>query len=168
MAMMQDIEYGFKDELGNNLINDLEKWDNEFNNFYYLQTPEELLKTKCGVCWDQVELERKLFQDENIACQTYFIFMVDNDMLPSHTFLTFQDNNKYYWFEHSWGVYQGIHEYNTKEELLKDVISKFKADHEEVASSAPLYLYEYVKPQDHLTCDEFYQYIETQKLIVGK
>ena len=46
MNVMNDIEYGFKDEKGNNIIDtNLQKWENKFDYFYYLQTPEELLKT---------------------------------------------------------------------------------------------------------------------------
>ena len=166
MDIMETIEYGFKDLEGKNIINiDIEKWDNEFDKFYYLQNPEELLESRCGVCWDQVELERKLFIENNIKCKTYFIYFVDKDMLPSHTFLTFNENDKYYWFEHSWGKYKGIHEYLSEENLLKDVIDKFKNDHDEVSNDAILYLYEYEKPIEHISCNDFYKYIETQKNI---
>ena len=166
MNIMNNIEYGFRDEDGNNIIDtDIEKWDNEFNNFYYLQTPEELLKSKCGVCWDQVELERKLFNNFDIKVKTYFIYIVDNDMLPSHTFLTYEFNNKYYWFENSWGVYKGIHEYTSELELLLDVKNKFMTEHNYVSKNCNLYIYQYQEPKNHITCDEFYKYIETQKLI---
>lgn len=50
MDTLNNIEYGFKDKNGNNLINS-EIWDKEFHNFYYLLSPEELLDSKCGVCW---------------------------------------------------------------------------------------------------------------------
>ena len=166
MDIMNSIEYGFKDKNGENIIDiDIQKWDNEFNNFYYLQTPDELLKSKCGVCWDQVELERKLFQDNNLKFKTYFIYIVDHDMLPSHTFLTYEIDNKNYWFEHSWGAYKGIHEYNTELELLLDVKKKFIEEHNYVSENSYIYIYEYQKPKKHITCDEFYKYIETQKLI---
>ncbi len=166
MHIMDEIEYGFKDENGNNIIdNDPEKWDKDFESFYYLQTPEELLKTKCGVCWDQVELERQLFTRDNIDVKTFFIYISDDDMLPSHTFLIYEDNNKYYWFEHSWGKYKGIYEYDNKTVLLLDIIKKFKEDHPEVSKNAPLYLYEYQKPKDHIKCNDFYKYIETQKKV---
>lgn len=166
MNLMDGIEYGFKDENANNIINtDPQKWDNEFDKFYYLQTPEELLESKCGVCWDQVELERKLFQNRNIKFKTYFIYIVDNDMLPSHTFLTYKNDNKYYWFEHSWGLYKGVHEYASELELLLDVKKKFIAEHNYVSENAFLFIYEYKKPKNHITCDEFYKYIETQKLV---
>lgn len=169
MTLMDTIEYGFKDNNGDNIINtNPKKWDNEFTEFYYLQTPDELLKTKCGVCWDQVELERKLFQEQNINFKTYFIYMVDNDMLPSHTFLVYENNNKYYWFEHSWGKYKGIHEYKTQLDLLLDVKRKMRAEHNYIKQNSPLFIYEYQKPKNHISCDDFYKYIETQTLIKTK
>lgn len=165
--LMDSIEYGFKDENGINIINsDLKKWDDEFNNFYYLQTPDELLESKCGVCWDQVELERKLFQNNNFKIKTYFIYIIDKDMLPSHTFLTYEENNKYYWFEHSWYSYKGIHEYENEDELLSDVRKKFLEEQGYNHKKCSLYIYEYNKPKEHITCDKFYKYIETQKLIL--
>ncbi len=166
MNLLDSIEYGFKDENGENIINaNPEKWDNEFSKFYYLQNPDELLKSKCGVCWDQVELERKLFQDNNIKFKTYFIYIVNNDILPSHTFLTYENNNKHYWFEHSWGAYKGVHEYESELELLLDVKKIFMNEHSYVSENYFLYIYEYQKPKKHINCDEFYEYIETQKLI---
>lgn len=166
MSIMDTIEYGFKDNSGNNIINvDSKKWDEQFGEFYYLQTPSELLESKCGVCWDQVELERQLFSEKNINLKTYFIYILDDNMLPSHTFLTFEFNNKIYWFEHSWYKYRGIHEYKNENELLKDITNKFIKDHNEVSKNSKLYLYKYEKPKDHISCDDFYRYIETQTLI---
>lgn len=166
MDIMNEIEYGFKDQYGNNIIDsNPKKWDNEFNDFYYLQSPEELSKTKCGVCWDQVELERNLFTKYKISVKTFFIYISDGDMLPSHTFLTYENDNKYYWFEHSWGKYRGVHEYDSELNLLLDIINKFKEEHTEVSNSASLHLYEYQVPKEHIKCNEFYKYIETQKKI---
>ena len=31
-------------------------------NYYYLQTPEELLESKCGICYDQVEFIREFLK----------------------------------------------------------------------------------------------------------
>lgn len=166
MKLMDSIEYGFRDENGLNIMNtNPQKWEDEFYKFYYLQTPDELLGSKCGVCWDQVELERKLFQDKNIKVKTYFIYIIDNDMLPSHTFLTYESDGKHYWFEHSWGIYKGIHKYDSELELLLDVKELFKRDHNYVSENSFTYIYEYQRPKDHITCDEFYKYIETQKII---
>lgn len=167
MNLMDSIEYGFKNEKGENIITaNPKKWEEEFDKFYYLQTPDELKKSKCGVCWDQVELERKLFEENHINFKTYFIYIVDKDMLPSHTFLTFEDKKKHYWFEHSWGKYKGIHEYESELGLLLDVKEKFIKEHDYVIENCFLYIYEYQKPKAHITCDEFYKYIETQKRIM--
>ena len=167
MDTLNNIEYGFKDKNGNNLINS-EIWDKEFHNFYYLLSPEELLDSKCGVCWDQVELERKLFNNANIECDTYFIYIDDNENLPSHTFLTFQLNNKYYWFEHSWYDMKGIHEYNNLEKLLNDVKIKFLDSRKNEINpdlNYDIFMYKYNQPKYHINCDEFYDYIKTQKKI---
>ena len=166
MNIMDTIEYGFKDEFGKNILNyDPQKWDNDFENFYYLLTGEELLERKCGVCWDQVELERKLFAKTNLRFKTYFIYISDGDMLPSHTFLSFEEHDKYYWFEHSWGIYKGIHEYDSELDLLLDVKKRFIKEHNYVSDNAYIFVYEYQKPREHISCEEFYKYIETQKLI---
>ena len=167
MDVLNEIEYGFKDENENNLINS-ESWDKDFSKFYFLLSPEELLYYKCGVCWDQVELERKLFNDFNIDCDTYFIYIDDNENLPSHTFLTFQLNDKYYWFEHSWYDMKGIHEYNNIETLLNDVKIKFiesRKNEIDLNSNYDTYIYKYNKPKYHINCDEFYNYIKTQEKI---
>ena len=167
MDELRNIEYGFKDKNGANLINS-ESWDKNFYNFYYLLSPEELLHSKCGVCWDQVELERKLFNDANINCDTYFIYIDDNENLPSHTFLIFQLNNKYYWFEHSWYDMKGIHEYNNIKALLNDVKNKFiDSIKNEINSNLnyETFIYKYNKPKYHISCDEFYSYIQTQERI---
>ena len=167
MNILNNIEYGFKDENENNLINS-EIWDKDFYKFYYLLSPEELLLSKCGVCWDQVELERKLFNDVNINCDTFFIYIDDNDILPSHTFLTFKLNSKYYWFEHAWYDMKGIHEYDNIKTLLNDVKTKFidsKKDDIDNKFNYEVYLYKYNKPKYHISCDEFYNYIKTQEII---
>lgn len=164
MDILNTIDYGFKDEKGFNLIEDDNKW-NEFEEFYYLQTPEELLNTKCGVCWDQVELERKLFLENGEKIKTYFIYIQDQDMLPSHTFLVINNN---IWFEHSWYNHRGIHTYKNLQELLDDVTNKFIAEKENLSKDAKIYLFEYNTPPTHIKCMPFYDYIHTQKLIFQK
>lgn len=164
MLEMDEIEYGFRNDNNVNIFDfDKEKWNKEFYKFYYLLSPEELLKRKCGVCWDQVELERMLFSKLNMKYKTYFICTYDDKNFPSHTFLIFELKNKYYWFEHSWHNYKGIHEYDSLKVLLKDVKDKFiKQDN---LSKEKTRIYEYEKPKYHISCEEFYKYMETQKKI---
>ena len=77
---------------------------------YIVKTPSEILLKLKGVCYDIVELERKLFNEINYKFKTYFAYadlpVTDN---PTHTFLIFEENKKYYWFESSWASYRAIH-----------------------------------------------------------
>lgn len=165
MDIMEQIEYGFLDNNGNNIFDDLEV-EYTFNKIYYLMSPEELLKKKVGVCWDQVELERKLFEESNIKNETYFIYIDDKNKLPSHTFLVYYVDNKVYWFEHSWFDEKGIHEYNNLNDLLNDVEIRFiKSRENEVPNGLDDHIYKYNKPNYNISCDEFYNYIFTQKKI---
>ena len=110
MDLMNNIEYGWLDK-------DKNKHsfaDESFSNNYILQSPNEVITNKIGVCWDQVELERYYFKENAWNIKTYFIVHYDGDKCPTHTFLTYEKNNKFYWFEHSWERFKGIHEYNAK------------------------------------------------------
>ncbi len=165
MDIMEQIEYGFLDNTGNNICNNADL-EYIFSKVYYLMSPEELLNKKVGICWDQVELERKLFEENNIKNETYFIYMDDKNILPSHTFLVFYMNNKVYWFEHSWFDKKGIHEYNNLNDLLNDVeINFIKSRENEVPKSVDVHIYKYNKPSYNISCDDFYNYIFMQKEI---
>lgn len=165
MNVMEEIEYGFLDNNGNNICDNVDLEDT-FNKVYYLMSPEELLNKKIGVCWDQVELERKLFEENNIKNETYFIYIDDKNNLPSHTFLVYYADNKAYWFEHSWFDEKGIHEYNNLNDLLNDVEIKFiKSRENEVPKGLDVHIYKYNKPNYNISCNDFYNYIFTQKKI---
>ena len=160
--ILEDIQYGYIYD-GVDISDDQYK----FGNYYRLLDPNDLLNIKYGVCWDQVELERKLFDDNNIVYKSYFIYLNDHDGLPSHTFMVIKDNDEYIWFEHSWYDYKGIHKYNSLDELFEDVINKFIKSHEGIIFDE-LLLYEYDKPKYGITCEEFYNYLETQKKVLER
>lgn len=165
MDIMNQIEYGFLDDNGNNICDNID-FESTFNKVYYLMSPEELLNKKVGVCWEQVELERRLFEENNIKNETYFIYIDDKNNLPSHTFLVYYMDSKVYWFEHSWFDEKGVHEYNNLNDLLNDVEIRFiKSRENEVPKGLDVFIYRYNKPNYNISCDEFYRYIFTQKKI---
>ena len=83
-----------------------------------------------------------------LTFETYFIVYYDGDKCPTHTFLIFHKNDHYYWFEHSYEKFRGIHEYSSKKELLLDVKNKFVHDElEENYNSDNLMLFEYQLPK---------------------
>jgi len=162
MNMMNQINYGWVDK-NHQKHENLD--DTLFDN-YQLQSPKELLESKLGFCWDQVELERYLFQGNDLDIKTYFIINYDGDKCQTHTFLTFQKNNKYYWFEHAWEKFRGIHEFNTLKELLLTVRKKFiESELNNKYQKENLIIREYKKPKYHSSIPEFYHYCEQGKYI---
>lgn len=158
MNLMENIEYGWIDR-NNNKYNVV---DESYLDNYILQHPKDIIKNKIGVCWDQVELERYYFKGNDWNIKSYFIVHYDNDKCPTHTFLTFEKNNKYYWFEHAWERFRGIHEYQTQKELLFDVKNKFiKYELNNNYEKNNLVIYNYKKPNYHLNVQEFYRHCES-------
>ena len=145
---MHNIEYGWIDK--NN--NKYKTVDKSFSDNYILQSPKEVMQNKVGVCQDQVELERFYFKGNEWNIKTYFLVHYDNDKCPTHTFLTYEKNNKFYWFEHSWERFRGIHEYNTIKDLLFDVRDKFiNCELNNKYTKSNLVLHEYKKPKYHIS-----------------
>ncbi len=164
MKQFEDIEYGWLDNSNKIHYND----NDSFAQNYVLQSPEDVIKNKAGICWDQVELERYLFEKENIEFNTYFITYYDNDKCPSHTFLIYKKDNNYYWFEHSWEIYRGIHEYKSELECIKDVREKFIMCELSKVKLDPMSLciYRYKKPRYHIKCLDFYKHCESGDNII--
>lgn len=157
MDFMKNIEYGWMDK-NHNKHNNV---DETYADHYILQSPDEIMKNKIGVCWDQVELERYYFKGNDWNVKTYFLVHYDDDKCPTHTFLTFEKNNTYYWFEHSWERFRGIHTYQSLKELLFDIRDKFikyELNNDYVLEN--LILYEYKKPKYHISVESFYCHCE--------
>lgn len=162
MNLMKNIEYGWIDK-NNNKHNFV---DETYSNNYILQSPNEVIKNKIGVCWDQVELERYYFKGNDWNIKTYFLVYYDGDKCPTHTFLTFEKNNKYYWFEHSWERFRGIHEYESLKKMLLDIRNKFiKHELNNDFVSKNLVLHEYKKPKYHISVQEFYNHCDYGRYI---
>lgn len=146
--IMNDIDYGYIDSNNKKYIN-----INDIDENYILQEPKNILKNKIGVCYDQVELERNLLRNNKLNIKTYFIVGKEsNNKYHTHTFLTYEKDNKYYWFEHSWNLFKGIHKYNTNKELIEDVKNKFIKY--ELNNNDELDIYEYKKPKYNISLKE--------------
>ena len=159
MNLMQDIKYGWVDKE--------KKKHQDFETFatdYLLQSPKQLIKSQIGVCWDQVELERYYFKNTNLEIKTFFIINNDEGMCPTHTFLVYEKNNEFYWFEHSWEKYRGIFKYNSLESLLKDVKNKFISDLED-KSILNISLYEYPKVPSSLNPLDYMNFVQNGRRV---
>ena len=121
--MEENIEYGYVDKEGNKYYNS----DNDlFVKKCYVQTGKEVLKSKIGTCWDQVELERLWFKNNKYDYKTFFIkFDLDyiNDY-PTHTFLIYKKENKWFWFENAFIDNRGIYEFDSLDNAINTVKNK--------------------------------------------
>ncbi len=162
MDLMKNIEYGWIDKENKKHI----LVDEAYSDNYILQSPKELIKNKIGVCWDQVELERYYFKGNDWNIKTYFFVYYDGGNCPTHTFLTFEKNNRFYWFEHAWEKFRGIHEYHSIKELLIDVRKRFiECELNHNYHSSNLALHEYKKPKYHISVQDFYHHCDCGKYI---
>ena len=159
LKYMDIINYGFVDE-NNNVYQDEDFEQNVFSK-WKLSSPERLLKVKYGHCFDQVELEREWFTNKYPIHTYYMMFLVPyENPFSTHTFLVYENNHKYYLFEHSDYFNRGIHEYNSLDELLdKEMkhhleynLKNNKMTDEEQKS---LVIYEYQKPEYNIDMIEF-------------
>lgn len=158
MEMMNNIEYGCIDRKKSII-------DYEANiENYALMSPKEVIENKVGVCWDQVELERYYFKNMGFKLSTYYMCYFDEDMCPTHTFLVYEDNNKFYWFEHSWEIFRGVHEYKNFNSLINDIRCKFMKFYN-FKNEDNLIVYKYDKPKYGLNATLFMEHCESGERI---
>lgn len=151
-----NIQYGYIDRYGKRHIGIPD--EKEFFANYRLQSPEELEKSKLGVCWDQVEWEREAFAKE--SCQRYLTpqtVYIELGGGNSHTFLVVRrDNMKWYWFEHSYGKYRGINgPYDSVIAIVQRVITCMRDDPEsgtDESGKNVAYATVYTKPTYGISC----------------
>jgi len=123
-----------------------------------------LIRSKLGVCWDQTELER-LFFNQYIEIP-YLIYYIQskNENAASHTFLEYMTNNKFYWFEHSWYDYRGIHEFKSHKELISHVTKI----HTEYHKCSGFDMYVLDRPKYGISCQQFMDFAVSGKKIMEK
>lgn len=117
LFMKENIKYGFYSTYDNDThrrvdMNDDRLYELLLFHSYYLQSPKELLISKHGICFDQVEFERNWFIKNGYVVYTYFT------PHHNHCFLVFKDQNGYNWFERTVKNFNGIHTKESLEELL--------------------------------------------------
>ena len=158
LNLLECIENGWCD-IEKNVYRDVEKG---FKRKYVLSTPEEVEKNKVGTSFDIVELERTYFKGINMKFDTYFMIYYDSKKIFAHTFIVYEQNEKFYWFEYALNKYKGIHEYLSLFDLLTDIKSKFVKHHNiRFMDEDYLCIYKYKKPKAHIGLKDFYKHCES-------
>lgn len=98
----------------------------DFDKYYRLLTPQEFIKYGGGVCWDYVVYQAYYFKKfyPGVKFYTFYHQTVHEDPndAPTHSFMIFTINNKWYWFESSWKINMGIWEFNSLDEALNFIM----------------------------------------------
>lgn len=166
--ILTEIRYGWIDTKG------IEHYDVNDNDLeYHLQTPEETLKRKIGICWDKCELLRYYFENNHYQFKTYFIYLYLNDNnCPSHTMLVYKKEDNLIWIEPSIPkMLRGIHIYKTEEEFLIDMKQRFIQNglnnnfFTEKDNLTKIYCYQFEKPMHGIRGSEYYNHCRKGKKI---
>ncbi|MDD3340972.1 MAG: transglutaminase-like domain-containing protein [Bacilli bacterium] len=119
--MYFNIEYKWMDQLGTFH----EELDPKMYTEFSLMSPREVIENKCGICVDQVELERDWFEKHNIYHEVLNIQIFRENTSPGHVFLIYNADNKWHWFENAWEEFVGIHTYLNRYAAIEDIKNKF-------------------------------------------
>ena len=160
---LEGIEYGWMDIEKNTHINT----DKGYKKNYILSSPEEVVKNSLGTCFDLVELERSYFKSIGAKFNTYFMIYYESKKMFTHTFVVYEENEKFYWFEYSWANNKGIHEYLSLYDLLTDVREKFKKNNNlKFMDLDYLCVYKYKKPKYHIGLKDLYKHCESGENVI--
>ena len=88
--------------------------------------------------------------------------MNDHKMYPTHTFLVYEDDGKYKYFESSWMSHQGIHEFDSMDKLFETVYKWFRKQN----GTQKIHLFEYtaLDTLTGLSCLEFMHKVEQKEI----
>lgn len=153
-AFNMSLTYNFRYGLRINGIYDPDRntTADDWDRYYQYQRPHDFSKSKVGTCWDYVGYESWYFSRnfQNVQYNTYCIIFRDGITDPSHTFLIFQLNGNYYYFESSFKKNAGIYVGQNENELIEHVISMMVEHYpspgvnpEEVIRSGKCKVYQY-------------------------
>lgn len=157
LNVLEGIEYGWSDIEQKTY----QTQDKGFKKNYVLSTPEEVMKNSLGTCFDIVELERTYFKNLGLKFNTYFMVYYESKKIFTHTFIVYEEKEKFYWFEYALTKNKGIHEYMSLYDLLTDVREKFKKYHNlKFMDLDYLCVYKYKKPKFHIGLKDFYKHCE--------
>ncbi|MBR4178543.1 MAG: hypothetical protein IKR57_04270 [Bacilli bacterium] len=176
LEFMKNIKYGFVGDNGKQYYDaNSKEWNDNWYEHAIVQNKDEVLNSMCGTCYEQVEFEREWFIEHGYKIKTYFIwfYVCRPNNIPSHTFLIYEKNNKYYLFEHADMNNMGIYEFDSEEEGIKYALDKHikfvyscNCDIKE-SERGTLKIYEYSRPKDDLHIQEFLDYVTKNEILIG-
>jgi len=128
------------------------------------RTVEEILNDQISNCYESSYLVGEFFRQNKIKYQKYIVGRYDNISL-AHMFISYELNNKWYYFEHALNDFKGIFQYDSQMEMEQDIFSKFiYYDNNKIEQEINFDNY-FLKPIDDLDItqgfDEYLKYFNT-------
>lgn len=165
LDFMNQFKYGWKDIHGNFNMNSLK----DFRTTYVTMSLEEIFTNKIGTCIEQSFFQKSMldkmgFETKLFVIRSYTVLEENSETVKMHCFSLFKDGNKWYHFEHSNPEMVGIHEYNTIEEALENLIAYFKKRDNGVSRK----LDEIEKIPANYSFTELLDYIDNKERKLGK
>ena len=169
--MESNIKYGYLGKNKKVYYFDDEDFNKDWLDQYVLENNKDILKNHCGTCWDQVEFERDWFLNHGYEIKTiYEMVLLDyKNNYPTHAYLVYKEDEKWCWFENSDFNNQGIHKFNSFEELIKNqyykyvsLLKNYNISDEEIDK---IIITDYERPKEHISASEYYEHTISSKRI---
>lgn len=118
-----------------NTPNELYDWMRKnirYANFTRLKSQAQMIKSRSGSCHDQVAFAYPILRAmENVNPRILFFIATNPDKGTSgqtHSLIWWSDpaDKKVYWFENSWGGNQGIHKFDSEEDMKAIIEKRYK------------------------------------------
>lgn len=119
---LNDYQYGLSRD--NQKIKKQNTTSEDYDKYYRVATPTQFVKQNGGICWDFATYEAFVFKKQfpNIKFKTYYIVFDTAPHYPTHTFLVFEKDMKFYYFESSLKRIQGIWVANSISDIFNFVL----------------------------------------------
>lgn len=106
-------------------LSDFMKKNIFYKNYTKLMSPEDVYSTKRGSCHDQVMFELYCLRQLKLKPKALFLIEYNDtgrgNSNVTHSLVYYEKNNKTYWFENAWGGQEGIHEFNSLDDLKQKI-----------------------------------------------
>lgn len=105
-------------------LSDFMRKEIDYSEFIKLKDHDEVAESKTGDCHSQVMYEIEELRKQGLTPKADFFIEVNPDTGQggtTHSYVYYETGGKTYWFENAWGGHEGVHEYDSRDAMRKDI-----------------------------------------------